>query len=98
MTAGSPRPRSEGARRWKIAGLALAALGLAGAALDVSDWLRFKSGGGGLLALFGGLFFAFSTVVILRLSVSALMHSWSGDPEPKSWYEVLGKHHRGEAP
>ena len=86
MTVESPRP---GPRVWTIAGLTLLLVGLATVAFDVSDWARLASGNGGLLALGGGVLFAFSSVVVLRLSVSAFRHAWRGDPKPKVWQDAI---------
>jgi hypothetical protein len=85
-------------RWWKIAGLAFTVLLLGDVALDFLAWVRLGSGGG-LLALVEGLFFACSSLVVLRLTVTAFTHSSHGDPQPEAWYEaVFGKRNQGQTP
>jgi hypothetical protein len=88
----------ESGRWWKIAGIGFTVLLLGDVALDFLAWARLGSGGG-LLALVEGVFFAYSSLVVLRLTVSAFIHSSHGDPQPEAWYEaVLGKRNRGQTP
>ena len=75
-------------RWWKVVGSILAAFALGGVGLDISAWVRLARGGG-LLALVEGLFLACGTVLLLRLTVSAFVHGWHGDPKPDPWWEAI---------
>ena len=84
----SSRLQPRQGRWWMVAGSILAAFALGCLALDVSDWIRLTRGGG-LLALVEGLYLAVGTVLILRLTVSAVIHGWHSNPKPDPWHDVF---------
>lgn len=76
-------------RWWAAAAALLGLLSLGVAGIDASDWLRFLSGTGGVLALWGGVFFAFSSMTVMALAIRALLKSLRGEPRPTTWMAAM---------
>src|SRR5215469_11575656 len=76
-------------RWWAVAAALLGLLSLGAAGMDVSDWLRVVRGTGGILALWGGVFLAFSSVTVMGLAIRSLLKSLRGEPRPDTWLEAV---------